>query len=180
LLRNQGEITASPSGIGDQKVRNLIVEHPRCCAGIWFGVIWWAVWQTIVITIYHRVVIGRDLFLESLPVIAAVVIGAWLGGKIVREAPTRSRSFAVRRGMAAMFLSLLFYCLLISSLTAIMNWCAGYALGIFMEFMLVGLIGFGWLIALVGAIAGWLLYRALSGTGQQCEGASDGSLSGDD
>ena len=101
-------------------MRNLIVEHPRCCAGIWFGVIWWAVWQTIVITIYHRVVIGRDLFLESLPVIAAVVIGAWLGGKIVREAPTRSRSFAVRRGMAAMFLSLLFYCLLISSLTAIM------------------------------------------------------------
>ena len=85
------------------------------------------------ITIYHRVVIGRDLFLESLPVIAAVVIGTWLGGKIVREATTRSRSFAVKRGMAVMFLSLLFYCLLISSLTAIMNWSAGYALGIFIS-----------------------------------------------
>jgi hypothetical protein len=161
-------------------VRNLIVKHPKSSAGIWFGVIGWVVWQTIVIIIYHRVVIGRDRFLESLPVIAAVLIGAWLGGKIVRAATTRSRSFAVRRGMAAMFLSLLFYCLLISSLTAIMNWSAGYALGIFMEFMLVGLIGFGWLIALVGSIGGWLLYQVSSGTGQQCDGVSDGSLSGDD
>ena len=161
-------------------MRNFIVEHPKCSAGIWFGVIGWAVGQTIVITIYHRVVIGRDLFLESLPVIAAVVIGAWLGGKIVREATTRSRSFAVKRGMAVMFLALLFYCLLISSSTAIMNWSAGYALDIFMEFRLVSLIGFGWLIALVGAIGGWFLYRASSGTGRQCDGASDGSLSGDD
>jgi len=30
---------------------------------------------------------------------------AWLGRKIVREATTWSSSFAVRRGMAAMFLS---------------------------------------------------------------------------
>jgi hypothetical protein len=180
LLRNQGGITASPSGIGDQKARNLIVKHPKCSAGIWFGVTGWAVWQTIVITIYHRVVIGRDLFLESLPVIAAVVIGAWLGGKIVCEATTRSRSFAVKRGMAVMFLSLLFYCLLISSLTAIMNWSVGYALAIFMEFMLVSWIGFGWLIALLGAIGGWFLYLASNGTRQRCDGASDRSLSGDD
>jgi len=145
--------------------RNLIVEHPKCSAGIWFGLIGWAIWQTIAIAIYHRAVIGRDLFLESLPVIAAVVIGAWLGGKIVRDATIQSRSFAIVRGMAAMFLSLLFYCLLISSLTAVMNWSAGYGLGIFMEFMLVGLIGFGWLIALAGAIGGWLLYWASSGTG---------------
>src|SRR5262249_19514474 len=99
--------------------RNLIVEHPKCSAGIWFGLIGWAIWQTIAIAIYHRAVIGRDLFLESLPVIAAVVIGAWLGGKIVRDATIQSRSFAIVRGMAAMFLSLLFYCLLLSFFSAV-------------------------------------------------------------
>jgi hypothetical protein len=102
------------------------------------------------------------------------------GGEIVREATTQSISLAVIRGMASMFLSLLLYCLLISSLTAILNWSAGYGLVIFIKFMLVGLIGFGWLVALVGAIGGWLLYRVSCGTGQQGVGVSDGSLSGDD
>jgi hypothetical protein len=41
LLRNQGEITASRSGIGDQEAHNLIVKHPKCSADIWFGVIGW-------------------------------------------------------------------------------------------------------------------------------------------
>ena len=40
-----------------------------------------------------------------------------------------------------------------------------FGAAVFMEFMLVGLIGFGWLIALAGAIGGWLLYWASSGTG---------------
>jgi hypothetical protein len=91
------------------------------------------------------------------PGIMSGAIGTWLGGKIVSEATTRNKPFAVRRGMAIMFLSLLFYCLLTSSLTGIMDWSALYALNIFTEFMLVSLIGFGWLIALVGAIGGWFL-----------------------
>lgn len=150
-------------------MRNLIVKHPKCSAGIWFGVIGWFVCQAIEVTIYHQVFIGRDLFLESLPVIASALIGTWLGVEIIREATNRSSFFAVKRGMAIMFLSLLFYCLLISSLTAIMNWSALYGLNIFTEFMLVTLIGFGWLIALIGAVGGWFLYRASGGANQQIE-----------
>jgi hypothetical protein len=41
LLKNQGEITASRSGIGDQEAHNLIAKHPKCSAGIWFGIIGW-------------------------------------------------------------------------------------------------------------------------------------------
>jgi hypothetical protein len=41
LLKNQGDITASRSGIGDQEAHNLIAKHPKCSAGIWFGVIGW-------------------------------------------------------------------------------------------------------------------------------------------
>jgi len=147
----------------DQVAHNLIVKHPKCSAGIWFGMIGWLVSQTIVIIIYYRVVDG-SLIMGLFPGITSGAIGTWLGGKIVSEATTRSKPFAVRRGMAIMFLSLLFYCLLISSLTGIMDWSALYALNIFTEFMLVSLIGFGWLIALVGAIGGWFLYWASSGT----------------
>jgi membrane associated rhomboid family serine protease len=104
-----------------------------------------------------------------LPGAASGAIGAKLGGKIVTEAPTRSRLFAARRGMAVMFLSLLFYCLIVSSFTGIIDGSAIYALNIFTEFTLVGLIGFGWLIALVGAIGGLCLYWMSSRTGQRRE-----------
>ena len=143
-------------------MRNLIVKHPNCSAGIWFGLIGWLVWQAIVIIIYHRLPDG-SFIMGLFPGGASCAIGTCLGGKIVSEATTRSKSDAVRRGMTIMFLSLLFYCLLVSSLTGIMDWSAVYALSIFTEFMMVGLIGFGWLIALVGAIGGWFLYLAPSG-----------------
>jgi hypothetical protein len=144
-------------------VRNIIVKHPKCSAAIWFGMIGWSVSQTIVIIIYYRVMDG-SLIMGLFPGIASGAIGAWQGGKIVSEATTPSKPFAVSRGMAIMFLSLLFYCLLVSSFTGIMDWSAIYAFNIFTEFMLVSLIGFGWLIALVGAIGGWFLYRASGGT----------------
>jgi hypothetical protein len=147
-------------------VRNLFVKHPNCSAGIWFGVIGWLVWQVIVIIIYYRLLDG-SFILGLFPGGASCAIGTWLGGKIVSEATTWSKLSAVRRGITIMFLSFLFYCLLVSSLTGIMDWSAVYALSIFTEFMLVGLIGFGWLIALVGAIGGLFLYWASSGAGHK-------------
>jgi hypothetical protein len=147
-------------------VRNLVVKYPTYLAGIWFGVIGWLVWQILMIIIYYRLP-DLSFIVGLLPGAASGAIGARLGGKIVTEAPTQSKLFAVRRGIAVMFLSLLFYCLLISSFTGIMDGSAIYALNIFTEFTLVGLIGFGWLLAVVGAIGGLFLYWASGGTVQR-------------
>jgi hypothetical protein len=154
--------------IGGQEVRNLVIRHPTYLAGIWFGVIGWSVWQIMIIIIYHRL-LDLSFIVGLLPGAASGAIGARLGRKIVIEAPIQSKLFAARRGMAVMFLSLLFYCLLISSFTGIMDGSAIYALNIFTEFTLVGLIGFGWFLALVGAIGGLCLYWASHGPDQRRE-----------
>ncbi|HKX31482.1 MAG TPA: hypothetical protein VJ302_27595 [Blastocatellia bacterium] len=127
------------------------------------------IYQIIVIAIYYQAFIERHLFwslpLAAVPAgFAAVLNGASLGGEIVCEAAIRGKISPTKRGMKVMFLSLLFYCLLISSLAGYASWSAIYALNIFMEQMLVGLMGFGWLIALLGAGGGWLLDRASGGS----------------
>jgi len=47
LLRTQGEITASRSGIGDQEAHNSIVKHLKCSADIGLGTIGWRKYMRI-------------------------------------------------------------------------------------------------------------------------------------
>jgi hypothetical protein len=67
--------------------------------------------------------------------------------------------FSLKRGIAVMLLSFLLYCLLTSALAAILNKSVTFGIGILFEFTVFGTILFGWLWVLMGAVAGWLLYR---------------------
>jgi hypothetical protein len=141
-------------------MRNWVMNHPKLSAGVCFGCAGLFTTQIILLTFYRQMYL--DLAQDFLPVAAFAICGAWLGGKIICASANRTAIFSVKRGIMVMLLSFLLYCLLISALAAILNKSVTFGLGILFEFTVFGTILFGWLLVLMGAVAGWLLYRVLN------------------
>jgi hypothetical protein len=97
------------------------------------------------------------------PILAAAIIGSWLGAAILDK--TRSGVRAALRGLTIAALSYLFFFILEVISFVLYNPTLNTADDFFkLVYMLalmfgVGLLLFGWLIALVGAAAGALLYQ---------------------
>jgi hypothetical protein len=138
-------------------MRNGVMNHPKLSAGVCFGGAGLFTTEVILLTFYRQMFL--DLAQDFIPVAAFAICGAWLGGKIICALANGTVIFSVKRGIAVMLLSFLLYCLLISALVAILNKSVTFGLGILFDFTVFGTILFGWLLVLMGAVAGWLLYR---------------------
>ena len=138
-------------------MRNWVINHPKLSAGVCFGGAGLFTTQVIFLTFYRQRYL--DLAQDFLPVAAFAICGAWLGGKIICASANGTAISFVKRGIMVMLLSFLLYCLLSSALAAILNKSVTFGLGIVFEFTVFGTILFGWLLVLMGAVVGWLLYR---------------------
>ncbi|HZO88421.1 MAG TPA: hypothetical protein VFB38_08780 [Chthonomonadaceae bacterium] len=129
--------------------------RPRLFAGIWFAV------AGAIPGFLYGIGSYRDIwFLSLCPALIAGIWGSfWWGASILTdEQMTNGR--AVLRGVWIAFLSWITFALV---------WAIGFGwhdpvegpnfMGLFWLIFLFGSIWMGWLMALVGGVAGWLLYR---------------------
>ncbi len=130
-------------------------------AGVWFGI------AAVIPVAYYLLrfgdaglpIFGGSVALTAAaPIALAIVCGALFGSAILEPAETKTPFAAALRGLLVSLLSFL----LLFTIPAIITLVTspdflGTALG-FGVFFLYGLFIVGWLVAAVGAIAGWLLY----------------------
>jgi hypothetical protein len=143
LAANHWSVPAQPS----------IVKRPQLSAGLWF-----AGAGSIPAMLLVLVVGGSQLFSAAvfalfvlLPALIAGVCGACFGSSILNPSLVHTPGQAAWRGVVVAAASFMFYILLISVATS-----AGAA---FFILLFYGSIVIGWLVALVGALAGLLLYK---------------------
>ena len=138
-----------------------IIEHPQLSAGLWFagaGSIPAILFVLVAGGGSGSLFTGAFLLLVLLPTFIAGVCGACFGSSILDPSLVRTSGQAAWRGFIVAAASFLFYILLLSVVTS-----AGAA---FLIFLIYGSILIGWLVAIVGALAGWLLYRRREGFNQ--------------
>jgi hypothetical protein len=133
--------------------RPVVFEHPRLSAGLWF-----AGAGSIPALLFVMVVGGPQSFSAAilalfvlLPALIAGVCGASLGTSILDQSLIWTPAQAAGRGVIVAAASFLFYILLVS--IALSGGAAFFML------LIYGSIVIGWLIAIVGALAGWLLFK---------------------
>ena len=109
-----------------------------------------------------------EFLLNALVTFAAPVIitGAWgasLGAKILDPAMTRSAGRAALIGLAVSVVSFVSYVLILSLCFATLGLNPeGGVLTVFISLLIYGSILVGWLVGVVGALAGALLYKKLA------------------
>lgn len=101
---------------------------------------------------------GSSAITAGAPILIAGICGLLLGSTILDAAETRSAGQAIGRGLTVALLS---YLLLFTAPAVILAFNSDDLIGLVILFVitfLYGLLVVGWLIAGVGAVAGWLLY----------------------
>lgn len=94
------------------------------------------------------------------PVIIAGGWGAWLGPSILDPRETRSAGLAALKGLCVTGASFVTYIFAICFITCISDsGSGGNFCGLFLMLLIGGTIFVGWLLAIVGALAGVLLFR---------------------
>ena len=102
---------------------------------------------------------GSSALTAGAPVLIAGICGLLLGSTILDAEETRSAGHAIARGL---MIALLSYLLLFTSSAVILAFNSDDLVGLVIFLVitfLYGLLIVGWLVAGVGAMAGWLLYR---------------------
>jgi hypothetical protein len=102
---------------------------------------------------------GSSVLTAGAPVLIAGICGLLLGSTILDAEETRSAGHAVATGL---MIALLSYLLLFTSSAVILAFNSDDLVGLVVFLVitfLYGLLIVGWLVAGVGAVAGWLLYR---------------------
>ena len=140
--------------------RPRVFEHPQFSAGLWF-----AGAGSIPALLFFMFAgglgatsVGLFLLFVLVPALIAGVCGASFGSSILDPARIHNSAQAAGRGVIVAAASFLFYILLISVATS-----AGAA---FFVLLFYGSIIVGWLLAIVGALAGLLLYKRREGFNQ--------------
>ena len=102
---------------------------------------------------------GSSALTAGAPVLIAGICGLLLGSPILDAEETRSAGHAIAKGL---MIALLSYLLLFTSSAVILAFNSADLVGLVIFLVitfLYGLLVVGWLVAGVGAVAGWLLYR---------------------
>ena len=102
---------------------------------------------------------GSSALTAGAPVLVAGICGLLLGSTILDAEETRSAGHAITRGL---MIALLSYLLLFTSTAVVLAFNSDDVVGLVVFLVitfLYGLLIVGWLVAGVGAVAGWLLYR---------------------
>jgi hypothetical protein len=151
------DLAANDSGV---PAKPGIIEHPKLSAGLWFA------GAGSIPALLFVMVAGGSRALSTaafplfvlLPAFIAGLCGARFGSSILDPARVRTSAQAAGRGVIVAAASFLFYIILISLVTS-----AGAA---FFFLLFYGSIIIGWLVTIVGALAGWLLYKRREGLNQ--------------
>jgi hypothetical protein len=102
---------------------------------------------------------GGSLLITALaPILLSVLMGLLLGSDILDPKETKSKLKAVGLGLSVAALSFLFLFLIPAILTVFTSDDTLGTIAAFAVFFLYGLFIVGWLVAIVGALAGLLLY----------------------
>jgi hypothetical protein len=151
------DLAANDSGV---PAKPGIVEHPQLSAGLWFAGAGSIPALLFVMTAGGSRSLSTAAFplFVLLPAFVAGVCGACFGSSILDPSRVQTPAQAAGRGFIVAAASFLFYILLISVVAS-----GGVA---FFFLLFYGSIIIGWLVAIVGALAGWLLYKRREGFNQ--------------
>ena len=102
---------------------------------------------------------GSSVLTETIPIIVSGFLGLFLGSTILDTEEIKSELQATLRGLMVGLLSYLLLFTLPAILTMFTSGDFFGTVAAFVIFFLYGLFIVGWLIAVVGALAGWLLFQ---------------------
>ncbi len=143
-------------------LKSLISSKLGSCvlAGIWFFV------AAMIPVAYYLLRFGEELPILSgsllltalAPIFVSGFMGLLLGSNILDPKETKTEFKAIGFGLAVALLSFLFLFILLAILSIFTSGDILGAIVAFAVFFLYGMLNVGWLTAIIGAIAGLLLY----------------------
>ena len=139
-------------------------QFPRLIAGLWFSGA-----SLIPIVFFIKFLLNNSwerldpMFpFMILPVSIAALWGSTIGSKVLDRNLTNSLGKATTNGLIVSILSYISYSFLLAFILSFGAGLPNRFIYMFLDLMLYGSIIIGWLIAIVGSCAGWLLYKIFS------------------
>lgn len=143
-------------------LRRITSSNSGSCllAGLWFAI------ASMIPVAYYLLRFGEGLpilggsvfFTAIIPIILSGLMGMLLGSKILDIDETKSEINAIGLGFAVAMLSFLFLFVVPAILIIFTSGDIFGTMAAFVVFFLYGLLIIGWLVAIIGAVAGLLLY----------------------
>jgi hypothetical protein len=142
----------------------LARRFPRLLAGLWFAIASLIpVISFIMYFLSNRWENPDPLFpFVILPVSTAALWGSTIGSKILNRNLTNSCGKAAMHGLMVSILSYISYSFLLAFIWSLSKERADKFIELFLALMFYGSIIIGWLVAIVGSGAGWLLHKLFS------------------